>query len=123
MAPTLDALRSQGLTLGLISNINRDSRELIDSLDLTSRLDFAVTSVEVGSEKPHPPIFLAALSKAGAQPDEAVHVGDQIASDIDGARGVGIHPVLLDRDGNHKGIEDCPRIETMAELPELLASY
>ena len=123
VAPTLDALRSQRLTLGLISNINRDSRELTDSLGLTPHLDFAVTSVEVGSEKPHPPIFLAALSKAGARPDEAVHVGDQIASDIDGARSVGIHPVLLDRDGNHKGIEDCPRIETMVELPELLASY
>ena len=92
-------------------------------LGVTPHLDFAVTSVEVGSEKPHPPIFLEALSKADARPYEAIHVGDQIASEIEGARGVGIHAVLLDRDGNHKGIQGCPRIETMAELPGLLASY
>ena len=48
-------------------------------------------------------------------------MGDQLTSDIDGARGVGINPVLLDRDGNHNGIRDCPRIESLMELPALLA--
>ncbi len=121
--PAMDLLKSRGLTLGLISNINRDSRELAEDLGLTPYLDFAVTSVEVGAEKPHPPIFLAALNKAGAQPGEAVHVGDQPSSDIEGARGVGINAVLLDRDGNHKDIHGCPHIESLMELPGLLASY
>ncbi|MCH9010427.1 MAG: HAD-IA family hydrolase [Chloroflexi bacterium] len=119
--PVLHALKQEGLTLGLITNINQDGGELADSLGLTSHLDFTVTSGEVGSEKPKPPIFLAALEKAGASPDEAVHVGDQLTSDIDGARGVGISPVLLDRDGNHKGYTEAPRIEGLAELPGVLA--
>ena len=118
--PALELLKSRGLTLGMISNINRDSAEMTESLGLEKHLDFAVTSVEVGAEKPHPPIFLAALDRAGAQAHEAVHVGDQISSDVEGARGVGIKPVLLDRDGNHKAIRDCPRIETLAQLPALL---
>ena len=66
-------------------------------------------------------ILLAALERSGAQPDETVHVGDQITSDIDGASSVGISPVLLDRDGNHKGYTEAPRIEGLAELPGVLA--
>ena len=121
--PAMDSLKSQGLTLGLISNINRDSDQLADELGLARYLDFAVTSSDVGVEKPHPPIFLAALDKAGAKPRQVVHVGDQLTSDVEGARGVGINPVLLDRDGNHRDIEGCPRIESLRELPELVASY
>ncbi|MEE9217186.1 MAG: HAD family hydrolase [Anaerolineales bacterium] len=119
--PVLDALKREDLTLGLITNINQDGDELAGSLGLMSHLDFTLTSSEVGSEKPNPPIFLAALEKAGASPDEAVHVGDQLTSDIAGARSVGISPVLLDRDGNHVGYSEAPRIEGLAELPGVLA--
>ena len=49
-----------------------------------------------------------------------MHVGDQLTSDIDGAVGVGIVPVLLDRDGNHPDYEEHPRIETLSELPQVL---
>ena len=121
--PAMDLLKAQNLILGVISNINRDGTELAENLGLTPYLDFTVTSVEVGAEKPHPPIFLAALAKAGAEPNETVHVGDQLTSDIEGARGVGINPVLLDRDGNHKKNPDCPRIESLMELPALLSSF
>ena len=121
--PSLEVLKSNGLTLGLISNINRDGNELAHELGLSPYLDFAVTSIEVGAEKPHPPIFLAALAKAGAEPSDVVHVGDQLTSDVDGARGVGINPVLLDRDGIHLEFRDCPRIESLSEVPELLAQF
>jgi putative hydrolase of the HAD superfamily len=121
--PTLEQLKERGLTLGLISNMNQDGASLAESMGLSTVLDFAVTSAEVGSAKPHPPIFLAALGRSGARPDEAVHVGDQVTSDIDGASNVGISPVLLDRDRNHPDITRCPRIETLSELPELLADF
>ena len=121
--PTMDLLKQQGLTLGLISNMNRNGDELAESMGLTPLLDFAVTSAEVGSEKPHAPIFLAALEKADAQPSQSIHVGDQITSDIEGATNVGINPVLVDRDGNHPDTTLCPRIETLMELPELLSEY
>ena len=74
----------------------------------------------MGSAKPSPPIFHKALEKANAEPADAVHVGDQLTSDIDGAVGVGIVPILLDRDGNHPEYEEHPRIETMGELPQVL---
>ena len=120
---SLEDLKLCGLTLGLISNINRDGNELAHELGLSPYLDFAVTSMEVGAEKPHPPIFLAALAKSGAEPSEVMHVGDQLTSDVDGARGVGINPVLLDRDRIHLSFRDWPRIESLAEVRSLLALY
>ncbi len=122
VAPTLETLRSRGLMLGVVSNMNRASAEILADFGLVGLVDFAVTSIEVQSEKPHAPIFLEALRRANARPGETVHVGDQLESDVEGARSVGITPVLLDRDGNHPGVTHCHRIETLPELPALLES-
>ena len=60
--------------------------------DCSPYLDLVVTSGEVGMEKPHPPIFHEALRRAGVEAGDAAHVGDQLSSDVDGARNVGIQP-------------------------------
>ena len=122
VAPTLETLRSRGLTLGVVTNMNRGSGEILADFGLDGRVDFAVTSIEARSEKPHAPIFREALRRANAEPREVVHVGDQLESDVEGARRVGITPVLLDRDGNHPGVTHCHRIEELPELPALLES-
>ena len=49
--------------------------------------------------KPRREIFEKALETAGAAPDEAIHVGDSMVSDVEAAKAVGITPVLLDRSG------------------------
>ncbi|MCY4651944.1 MAG: HAD-IA family hydrolase, partial [Dehalococcoidia bacterium] len=117
--PAFDLLKQQGLTLGLISNMNTPATQLVEDMGLTPYLDFAVTSGEVGVEKPHPPIFEEALRRSGATPEDTIHVGDQLSSDIAGAMNAGIGPVLIDRDRNHVGYTGCPRIETLMELPTL----
>ena len=89
-------------------------------LGLTSYLDFVVNSQEVGANKPEPPIFLAALEKAGVEASEAVHVGDQYALDVLGARGVGISPVLIDRYDIEPEVSDCPRVRTLPELVQYI---
>jgi putative hydrolase of the HAD superfamily len=121
--PTLDALRSSGYRTGAISNINQSGSLLARDLGLEGHVDFVITSREAGAEKPHPPIFLMALDRAGARPDEAVHVGDQLDSDVRGAEAVGIRPVLLDRYGNYSGYVAHPRISTLEELPGLLRDF
>lgn len=118
--PTLTTCRRMGLKVGLISNMNQSGDELAGSMGLLPHLDFSITSQEVGAEKPDPLIFERALERAGAQPESAVHVGDQITSDVAGALNVGINAVLLDRDGNHKGYMAQPRITGLEELPPLL---
>ena len=95
--PALDRLRSQGIVVGIISNVDRSGDELQDALGLRLHIDFLLTSREVGEDKPHPPVFLAALGRARVAPPEAVHVGDQVDTDIVGALNTGIHPVFIDR--------------------------
>ena len=121
--PALNVCRQMGLTVGLISNMNQSGDELADSMGLLPYIDFSITSHEVGAEKPNPLIFERALERAEAQPERAVHVGDQITSDIAGAVNAGINAVLLDRDGNHKGYTAQPRITGLEELPALLERF
>ena len=118
--PVLDQLKSQGYRLGVLSNLRRDMQELCGKLGLANYLEFFISSADAGAEKPHPPIFLAALEQMSAKPGETVHVGDQYCSDVLGARAVGMHPVLIDRGGWNETIGDCPRISSLSQLPGLL---
>ena len=65
-------------------------------------------------------MFLAGLDRAGVEPQEALHIGDQYISDVKGAEAVGIKPVLLDRDGLNKSTKDCVRIEWLGEIMGLV---
>lgn len=120
VTPTLTDLKRRGMKLGLISNIYRDLDETCRLLEIDGYLDFTVSSMTAGAEKPHAPIFLAALERAQVQPREAIHVGDQYQGDVVGARGVGIHAVLLDRDWLHPEHADVPRIRTLPEVEQFL---
>jgi HAD superfamily hydrolase (TIGR01549 family) len=108
----LAELRAAGLSIGLISNSARDVREFArhHALDV----DAGISSFHHGHAKPHASIFRAVLDLLGVEPFEAAMVGDTIADDIDGARALGLHAILLDRQGIHPDFD--PRIEALAEL-------
>ena len=114
--PTLEKLKKRGLTVGLITSLTKDMNLICSDLGLAPYLDFVVTSKEVGANKPEPPIFLAALECARVGSSEAVYVGDQYETDVVGARGVGINPVLIDRYDLLSKVSDCPRIHSLTEL-------
>jgi len=118
--PSLKLLKERNLILGLISNVDKDAFTICSELGLGKYLDFCVTSFEVGSDKPYPGIFLAALEKAQAEPQEAIHVGDQYDIDVMGARGAGMKAILLDRTYSFASITDCPRIHSLAEVIDYL---
>lgn len=117
---TLKTLKERKLILGLLTNATKETIAIHRKLGLEQYLDFVVTSEEVGSDKPHPPIFLTALEKARVNASEAVHVGDQYQLDIVGARGVGISPILIDRYNMSPKVTDCPCIHTLPELIEYI---
>ena len=112
--PTVKALKKRGLILGLISNL------IIGEVGLESYLDFVVTAREIGADKPQPPIFLAALERAGVNASDAVYIGDQYETDVVGARGVGIKPILIDRYDLMPEVKDCPRIHRLSEVVEYI---
>jgi HAD superfamily hydrolase (TIGR01509 family) len=116
VVPALEALRERRLAVGVVSNTSRDVTPLCEELDVCARVDFVVSSCLVGCEKPGRLIFETALGHAGVEPAEAVHVGDQPRSDALGARAMGMHALLLDRD-DLLGHEEYERIRTLAEVP------
>lgn len=115
--PALRALRKAGLQTALISNADDDVTVVAVHFDFALLMDLLVTSAFVGYEKPHPRTFLAALEPLGVDPARAVHIGDQAKSDVVGARGVGMHAVLLDRYGRHRDT-DIPTVATLTELAD-----
>ena len=121
--PALEATKKRKVIVGIISNLQTGINSMMLELGIADFVDFTVTSIEVGSEKPLPPIFLKALSRAGVEPNEAIHVGDQYQNDVVGARNVGINPVLLDRDNVYPEIKDCPRIRKLTEIDEYITEY
>ncbi len=117
---TLKTLKGQNYILGLLTNLDRDMEPICRELGLEPYINFAVTSGEVGADKPEPPIFLAALQRSGVKAAEAVHVGDQYKLDVIGARGVGITSILIDRYGQYPDVTDCLRIHSLSGLTEYL---
>ena len=123
VAPALDALRSGGYIIGVVTNMSRPGVEVAESMGFSDRVDFTLSSMDVGASKPDPKMFMAALSRAGVRANEAAHVGDQLETDIEGARAAGINPVLIDRHEALPGYSDCPRIKSLLELPRVLESF
>ncbi|OGN88752.1 MAG: hypothetical protein A2Z74_06175 [Chloroflexi bacterium RBG_13_46_9] len=117
----LKIVKSRKLTIGLLTNLQREIDTMCADLGITSFLDFTVTSGEVGADKPQAPIFRKALELAKVKPAEAIHVGDQYVNDVKGAMAVGIGAILLDRDNLYPEITDCPRIRSLVEVSRYLS--
>ena len=56
-----------------------------------------VSSDQVGVRKPHSVIFQQALTELGVKPENAMHVGDRLQADIEGARHAGLTAVWMRR--------------------------
>jgi len=91
--------RLQGRTVvGIVTNNEvPEQEEKLDFLGVRPLIDFMVVSQGVGVAKPDPGIFQIALERAGTRPEETVMIGDSWASDVAGARNVGIRPVWFNR--------------------------
>lgn len=110
--------RDRGYRLGIISNAEGQVKKLVEHVGLSSAFDTILDSHEVGIQKPDERIFKKALEDVGAKPDEAVHVGDLLESDVVGAQAAGITPVLVDKEGRYPDA-DCIKVCKVSELKDL----
>ena len=120
--PTLQHFRDEGFKLAIVSNWDTPLDPLTERLGIADYFDAIVAShdARVKSEKPDPHIFNYALAAVGVSAEEAIHIGDTYEADIVGAEGVGIRPILLDRDGTQAGRWK-ETIQSLTELPKRLA--
>lgn len=99
----LRMLAATGVGLAVVSNSNGTVADQMvaarvcqvgegDGVPVAVVIDSAV----VGIEKPDPRIFALALDALGVPAANAVHVGDAIFADVDGARAAGVRPLHLD---------------------------
>ena len=108
-------LKERKVILGVISNWDSRLFSTLENLKLADNFEFILPSAVVGSAKPDKKIFEEALRLSGVKPHEACHIGDEIKTDIDGARNIGIHAILLDRENRHDDSFK-PKIRSFMEL-------
>ncbi len=77
-----------------ISNGNAD----LGCIGIKHFFHFSVSARDCGVAKPHPAIFHAACKQLGFPPASVLHVGDDAALDVEGARAAGLKTVWLSRD-------------------------
>jgi HAD superfamily hydrolase (TIGR01549 family) len=110
--PTLSELRRRGYLLGLLSNTARDLDAFVEHHGFD--VDAVLTSATHGKTKPHETIFRRMLELLGTEPGETLMVGDTLEDDVEGARGVGMQAVLLDRGDRYPDVPG--RVQTLGEL-------
>jgi len=91
-------------------------------LGIADSFDTVTISSLAQAAKPSPKIFRIALEKHAIDPEEALHVGDSLREDVEGATKAGLQAVLLDRNGP-KRQEEVPVISSLEELFPLLARF
>lgn len=97
------ALRDAGIAVWLVTNKERAlTLTFLASRGLESLFDGVVAAGDCPRVKPAPDMILAALSRAGAQPAEAVMVGDS-CNDALAARAAGVRALLVES-GYNEGI-------------------
>lgn len=113
--PALAALAADGLRLAVVSNWDHRLPSLLDELGLAAYFEAVVYSAAVGVEKPHPGIFVRALSVLGVAAPWSLHVGDRRVEDVEGAAAVGMRSLLLCRAPGRPG-----DLADLARLPVLV---
>lgn len=115
---TLEELRRRDLKLAIVSNWDSHLPKLLAALDLERFFRVVAVSAieEVG--KPDPEIFRRACERLQVSPTEALHVGDSLTEDYEGARAAGLSALLLDRGDRHPDVPE--RIRNLGELSERL---
>jgi 2-haloalkanoic acid dehalogenase type II len=115
----LDRLKRTGIKVGLISNAyEEDIDAILSKAGLDKKLfDIVVGANTIKKEKPHPDVFRHALSRLNVEPGETLFVGDHVDNDYRGARAVGMHALLIEReDGSTTDSSDLERIRSLEEI-------
>lgn len=116
----LGRLHTLGLRLVVVSNSDGTVEQSLVDAGLRSYMTRVVDSALAGFEKPDPRIFLSALAHTGAAPARTLHIGDLYHADVVGARGAGIHALLLDPYDDWRDL-DCAVARHLAEVADAMA--
>jgi putative hydrolase of the HAD superfamily len=115
---TLDRLEEAGYRLGIVSNWDSSLPSLLEGLDLHRRFQTILVSAVEEVGKPDAEIFHRACARLGVEPGQALHIGDALREDYEGARGAGLHALLLDREDRQAAPVE--KIRSLREIVTIL---
>jgi len=122
LVEALDRARALGVRVAVISNSEGKLEAILDELGISCAIDLLVDSGLLGIEKPDPRLFRIALDRFGVPPARALHLGDNFATDVLGARAAGVRVALVDPFDHLAGRHaDVPRVAGAAEVARAIA--
>ncbi|KGH47022.1 haloacid dehalogenase [Modestobacter caceresii] len=108
--PFLAQLRGR-VTVGVLANQERAVVDALTRDGVADSVDVWGVSAIVGHEKPSPELFTWCLAQAGARPEQAVHIGNRLDTDVRPAAALGLGTVWVLRG-------EAPDEPTPAQLAE-----
>ena len=126
----LQAVKQQGLAIGLISNTGMTPgetfRQFLDQHGLLKYFQTLTFSDEVRLSKPSDEIFRLTLQSMGAAPEETVHVGDHVQNDVVGAKRCGLKTIWItgfyeNENPSDPATQPDAAVETLGMVPQALA--
>jgi len=119
---TREVLSKCRVPVCIVSNIDNDALSGAMEFNRLS-FDMIITSEDIRSYKPRPEMFDAAFKLLGMKPDEVLHVGDSLFTDVRGAKSYGIPALWINnRPGSKKPTEYIPDYTSpnLRILPDIL---
>ncbi len=120
----LEEFSKREIPLGIISNFDSRLTQICEDLQIANFFTSITISSREGSAKPDSNIFQQALAKHNIEPHEAIHIGDSLRDDVEGATKVGLHAVHLDRENqsdNHNNHCVIPTLRELLSHPTVLS--
>jgi putative hydrolase of the HAD superfamily len=119
-AEVLDYLSSK-YRLHIITNgFNGIQENKLVASGIRDFFDVIITSESANQRKPNPDIFHLAMDQAGADIRQAIMIGDNLASDIQGAKNVGMDHIWFNPQKTFTHVEVQHEIHNLIELKSLL---
>jgi FMN phosphatase YigB (HAD superfamily) len=124
--PTLSALRSLGVWVGIAGNQTARSGDILRNLELD--VDLIATSDDWGVSKPSGEFFDALIAAAPCDASRIVYVGDRLDNDLLPAKAAGLRTAFIRRGPwgyiweHHADMRRASdwRLKSLAELPEVV---
>jgi 2-haloacid dehalogenase/putative hydrolase of the HAD superfamily len=117
---SLEFFKQNTIPIYILSNIDRS--DILEAINLHQLIvDGLITSEDVRSYKPHSEMFEYALKVSNLSPEEVIHVGDSLSSDVRGAKNVGIKSIWVNRTNKKfKGnVQPDFKVPTLTDILEI----
>jgi putative hydrolase of the HAD superfamily len=121
---TLEALKTAGYLLGMITNgLETFQQRTIQGLGIEDYFDVILISETEGVRKPEAEIFSRALQRLGVKASESVFVGDHPTVDVLGAKNIGMKAVWKRDRYWTEPVEVDAIIDDLSILPLIIQSW